>query len=160
MFIDSSAVIAILFGEPEARIFFEAIVKSRMRFIGAPTLLETTIVAKSSKGLNVLPRLDLLLEQLEVKTLDFSASHVEVAKFAFLKFGKGQGHPAQLNFGDCMSYAAAKVEAMPLLFKGDDFRHTDVESAHYEIYLKPLPISKRFIVPSRSMAATAKEVGT
>lgn len=129
MVVDSSAVIAILFGEPESKLFFETILKSSLRFIGAPTLLEAAIVAKTSKGTNVLPRLDLLMQELNIVVLDFTAAHTDLAKHAFLKYGKGQGHPAKLNFGDCMSYAVSKMEAMPLLFKGDDFRHTDVECA-------------------------------
>jgi ribonuclease VapC len=127
MIIDSSAIIAILFGEPEAKMFFEVIEQSDYRLMGAPTLLEAAIVAKSKKGPDVLPRLDLLLDQLEVKTLSFSAEHAKIAKQAFLKYGKGQGHSAQLNFGDCMCYAMSKVEALPLLFKGNDFMKTDVK---------------------------------
>ena len=127
MVIDSSAIIAILFAEDEAELFFDAIERSDHRFIGAPTLLEATIVAKTNKGIEVLSRLDLIMKQLEIKIIDFGADHTEVARQAFLKFGKGQGHPAQLNFGDCMSYAMSKVEGLPLLFKGGDFSKTDVE---------------------------------
>ena len=129
MIIDSSAVLAILFDEPEAELFFGKIEQSDHRYIGTPTLLEAIIVAKSKRGIRVLSRLDILLEQLEIKTVDFCAGHAEVAKQAFLKYGKGQGHPAQLNYGDCMSYAVSKVEGLPLLFKGEDFRLTDVECA-------------------------------
>jgi ribonuclease VapC len=127
MVIDSSAIIAILFDEPEAKKFFDAIAQSANRFVGAPSLLEAIIVAKSHKGSVVLPQLYRLLEQLSVKTLDFGADHAKAATQAFLKYGKGQGHPAQLNFGDCMAYAVSKLEGMPLLFKGDDFSLTDVE---------------------------------
>jgi ribonuclease VapC len=73
--------------------------------------------------------LEELIESLDIKVKDFGIEHVEVAKIAFVKYGKGQGHKAQLNFSDCMSYAMSKVEGMPLLFKGDDFRHTDVAAA-------------------------------
>ncbi len=129
MVIDSSAIIAILLNEPESKLFFEAILQKRVRFIGAPTLVETTIVARANKGIDVLPRLDQLVKDLEIGVLDFGSDHAHAAKLAFIKYGKGQGHPAQLNFGDCMSYAVSKVEAMPLLFKGGDFRLTDVECA-------------------------------
>ncbi len=129
MLIDSSAIIAILMLEPEAKTFFDIISHARTRLIAAPTLVESSIVAKTVKGTDVLPRLELLLRELDIKVLPFGADHAHVAKLAFVKYGKGQGHPAQLNFGDCMSYAASKVEAMPLLFKGDDFRHTDVVCA-------------------------------
>jgi ribonuclease VapC len=129
MVIDSSAIMAILLGEPEAKSFFYHIAAARFRCMTAPMLLEAMIVAKSSKGTGVLPRLELLLDQLDITVLDFTSEHANVAKLAFVQFGKGQGSPARLNFGDCMSYASAKVEAMPLLFKGNDFRFTDVECA-------------------------------
>ncbi len=129
MIVDSSVLIAILFNEESAKQYFEAIDQSKVALIAAPTLLETTIVAVSAKGPSVLQRLDALLSELKIKTLDFGKAHAEEARIAFLKYGKGQGHPAQLNFGDCISYAASKVEMMPLLFKGDDFRKTDVDCA-------------------------------
>ena len=71
----------------------------------------------------------LLVKSADIEIVAFGSSALDVAVDAFLKYGKGQSHPAQLNFGDCMSYAASKVEAMPLLFKGEDFRLTDVECA-------------------------------
>lgn len=72
---------------------------------------------------------DALLRASNIGIMEFSASSASVAVEAFLKYGKRRGHPAQLNFGDCISYAVSRSEAMPLLFKGDDFRHTDVDCA-------------------------------
>ena len=129
MIIDTSAIIAILLDEPESRLFFETLSQRSIRFIAAPTLVEATIVAKTTKGMDVLPRLEQLMRDLEIKVLAFGSDHAHAAKLALIKYGKGQGQPAKLNFGDCMSYAASKVEAMPLLFKGGDFRLTDVECA-------------------------------
>jgi ribonuclease VapC len=127
MVIDSSALLAILFDEPEASKFLAKISDSRLRYVGAPTLVELTIVAQSRRGPDVLPILDQFLRGLNLTVVDFTAVHVEAAKAAFSEYGKGQQHQAQLNFGDCLCYAIAKVEAMPLLFKGEDFALTDVE---------------------------------
>lgn len=129
MVVDSSAIIAILFDEPEAALFFSAIQQSSAKIISAPTLLEASIVAASRKGNAGLKLLDNLLSHLGVQTKEFSADHLSAARLAHKNFGKGQGHPAQLNFGDCISYAMSKTELMPLLFKGDDFRLTDVDCA-------------------------------
>jgi ribonuclease VapC len=74
-----------------------------------------------------LARLDAFLAEAEIETLPFTAAHATAARDAFLRYGKGR-HPAGLNFGDCMSYAVAKMEGRPLLFKGDDFRQTDIEA--------------------------------
>lgn len=74
-------------------------------------------------------RLDSFLKQLSIKIIPYTEEMSVVATRAFLSFGKGQQNKAQLNFGDCMVYSASKVEAMPLLFKGEDFAHTDVERA-------------------------------
>ncbi len=65
-----------------------------------------------------------------VMVVPFDAAMYELASGAFLRFGKGRGHPARLNFGDCLAYAVARSHAVPLLFKGDDFVHTDLEPAH------------------------------
>lgn len=76
----------------------------------------------------ILDRLDDFLRTASIETIPFTADHAAVARHAFLRYGKGR-HPAALNFGDCIAYATARLEAMPLLFKGDDFRLTDIEAA-------------------------------
>ncbi len=129
MVIDSSAIIAILQAEPETNKFFEAIIRSKVRMMPSAIFLESSIVVETKKISGGLAKLDKLLSRLDIHIIAFGSEHAYVARVAFQKFGKGQGHPAQLNFADCMSYAASKVEAMPLLFKGDDFRHTDVVCA-------------------------------
>lgn len=126
--LDSSAIIAIVRLESEAE-RFSRIISDRTAIVSAPTLLETHMVL--SQKLQGGPR-DLLTQFLEsplVSFIDFTMPMLVLAQDAFDRFGKGRGHPARLNFGDCLSYAVAKHHGIPLLFKGDDFRHTDVEPA-------------------------------
>ena len=127
MIIDTSALIAILFSESEAKPFYEKIVSARICLLGAPTYFEATMVVISREGVDAVADLDELIERLGINVLAFNRDHMLAARQAFVRYGKGQGHPAQLNFGDCMAFAISKVEAMPLLFKGDDFSKTDVE---------------------------------
>ncbi|MEO6609047.1 MAG: type II toxin-antitoxin system VapC family toxin [Aestuariivirga sp.] len=129
MVLDTSAIVAILRDEPDARLLFESIIGSDLRLMASPTFLETSIVVGANKNSEGIAKLDDLISRLDIKIIEFGLEHALVARRAFQTYGKGQGHPAQLNFGDCISYATSKVEAMPLLFKGDDFRLTDVECA-------------------------------
>ncbi|MGX5828203.1 type II toxin-antitoxin system VapC family toxin [Mesorhizobium sp. 43Arga] len=128
MIIDSSALIAILRLEPGYERFVLAITQARRRLLAAPTFLETTMVLAGGRQDEILDRLDHLLHTASIETIPFTADHAVVARQAFLRYGKGR-HPAALNFGDCIAYATARLEAMPLLFKGDDFRLTDIEAA-------------------------------
>ncbi|RWM09881.1 MAG: type II toxin-antitoxin system VapC family toxin [Mesorhizobium sp.] len=128
MIIDSSALVAILRAEPGHDRFVRAITDAARRLIAAPTLLETSMVLAGGWQDEILDRLDAFLRTASVETIAFSADHAAVARQAFLRYGKGR-HPAALNFGDCIAYATARLEAMPLLFKGDDFRLTDIEPA-------------------------------
>lgn len=126
--LDSSAIIAIVRLETEAA-RFSRVMSERTAIVSAPTLLETHMVL--SQKLEGGPR-DLLPRFLEsplVSFIDFTMPMLALAQDAFDRFGKGRGHPARLNFGDCLSYAVAKHHGIPLLFKGDDFRHTDIEPA-------------------------------
>ncbi|MBN9220472.1 MAG: type II toxin-antitoxin system VapC family toxin [Mesorhizobium sp.] len=128
MIIDSSALVAILRAEPGHERFALAIAQARRRLIAAPTFLETTMVLAGGWQDEILDRLDDFLRTASIETIPFTADHAAVARHAFLRYGKGR-HPAALNFGDCIAYATARLEAMPLLFKGDDFRLTDIEAA-------------------------------
>ncbi|WP_310529452.1 type II toxin-antitoxin system VapC family toxin [Nocardioides sp.] len=125
MIIDSSAIVAIIQAEPEAEPFLGAMRSADRLAMGAPLALETSMVLtpRPLTGLK-----DFLWQQ-GVHLVPFSAEHLEVAHAAFLRYGKHHGSAAKLNFGDCMSYALAKVRGEPLLFKGDDFTHTDIEAA-------------------------------
>ena len=128
MIIDSSALMCCFFNEPEAAIFANAMKRAPLLRMGAPIYLESCIVAASRHGPAALPKLDLLVRVSNIEIIPFTRAAAYMASEAFIRYGKGR-HPAGLNFGDCMSYALAKTEVMPLLFKGDDFRRTDVEAA-------------------------------
>lgn len=128
MVIDSSVLVAILRAEPGYLVFADAITAAKDRFAAAPALLESSMVLSDRKGSTILPRLDSFLRELHIDLIPFTAEHAVVARDAFLRYGKGR-HPAALNFGDCIAYATAKLERMPLLFKDGDFRKTDIEPA-------------------------------
>ena len=128
MVIDSSAIVAILRLEPEASRFSRLISRSDSRRIAGPNLLEITMVMSNQFGEASIVLVDGFLASAGIDIIPFTAEHAAVARQAFLRYGKGR-HPAGLNFGDCIAYATARLEMMPLLFKGDDFRHTDVEAA-------------------------------
>jgi ribonuclease VapC len=129
MLVDTSVWIAILFREAGNEKFVETLRTSPNRYITAPGLLEATMVAVSKLGDSGDQELRALLDHTNVNVLPFGREAAEIARRAYLAFGKGRNHPAQLNFGDCISYAVSKAEVMPLLFEGNDFRLTDVECA-------------------------------
>lgn len=128
MVIDTSAIMAILRGEPERISFIAAIDRASAVKIAAPTLLELTMVVAGSHRADLLDELYTFIALTDAETTSFTADHAAVARQAFLRYGEGR-HPAGLNFGDCISYATARLEALPLLFKGNDFRLTDIEAA-------------------------------
>ena len=125
MVVDTSALIAILFGEPEAEIFAEAIERDAVRLISAASVLEAAIVVESELGDAGARELDLLLYKAGITVAPFSPEHLAAARHALRAFGKGR-HAASLNFGDCFSYALSRSTGEPLLFKGEDFPRTDV----------------------------------
>jgi ribonuclease VapC len=127
--VDSSAIIAILRLEPEAETLLKKLDTAPRCFIPAPTYLEACMVMAGTLGEKGRDDVDQLLNALDIVIVPFTPTASKVAVSAFLTYGKGSGHKAQLNFGDCISYAASKVEAMPLLLKGEDFGFTDVERA-------------------------------
>jgi ribonuclease VapC len=128
MVLDSSAVIAILFDEPERRTFTLAIERDPRRLMSAGNLLECSLLTEARRGETAGRELDLLLHRAGVQTVPVDADQVELARSAWRRFGKGR-HPAALNFGDCFAYALSAATKEPLLFKGDDFAHTDVVAA-------------------------------
>lgn len=127
--VDTSAIIAIAMAEPEGTIFDELIVE-RQAVIGAPTLFETRMVLGTLMPSFADAFMDQLLSKPSVQAVDFTLASYGVAVDAFHRYGKGRGHPAQLNFGDCLSYAVARSRNLPLLFKGDDFARTDLVPAY------------------------------
>ncbi|HYM45750.1 MAG TPA: type II toxin-antitoxin system VapC family toxin [Solirubrobacteraceae bacterium] len=128
MVLDSSAVLAILLDEPERRAFTVAIEKDRHRLMSAASQFESALIVESRRGEPAGRELDLLLHRADVQIVPVDADQVELARSAWRRFGKGR-HPAGLNFGDCFAYALAAATGEPLLFKGDDFRHTDISAA-------------------------------
>ena len=128
MVIDSSALLAILLGEPEQGAFIEAITMDPTRLCGAATLLETSMVILARRGEPGLADLQAFHARAAIQTAAFGPEHVALALDAFRRFGRGR-HPAGLNFGDCLSYALAKATSEPLLFKGEDFARTDIARA-------------------------------
>jgi len=129
MILDTSALIALIEGEPEADMFLELIAHSSQVSISAATYVEASIVIDARDNPVLSRSLDTLLDDLAVTIEPVTADQAWVARQAYRDFGKGRQHPAQLNFGDCFSYALASTAGQPLLFKGQDFSHTDVRSA-------------------------------
>jgi ribonuclease VapC len=129
MVIDSSAIIALLLAEPETSKFVSAIAAAPRRLLGAPSYLEAAIVMISRSGTDAQEKLDKLLRELAVEVVPFSGEQARLAIGAFRTYGKGTGHIAGLNFGDCFTYALAKATDEPVLFKGNDFLHTDLKVA-------------------------------
>jgi ribonuclease VapC len=127
MVIDTSALLAILNDEPERRGFNEAIEAAESVSLSAATFVETSIVIEARFGAEGVRDLDhfLSLSSIQVRAVD--ADQAYVARRAFTEFGKGR-HPAGLNFGDCFSYALARVRGERLLFKGNDFTQTDIDA--------------------------------
>ena len=129
MVLDSSALVAILRNEPAAAIFRDAIADAMTMAISALTLLECRVVLWGRDGPAAVADLDLLIGSTRVVVHPFDAPQAQLAFAAYRRYGKGTGHPARLNLVDCASYALAMSLDMPLLFKGQDFPHTDVRSA-------------------------------
>lgn len=127
MVIDSSALIAILSNEAESGEFAAAIEADPIRLISAASLLETAIVIEARHGLAGGIKLDELVEIAQISIVSVSAEQITLARMAFREFGKGR-HVAGLNFGDCFSFALAKLHGEALLFKGNDFSQTDIRA--------------------------------
>lgn len=130
MVIDTSALIALLGMEPEAARLAAAIEADGTRLISAASILEAAVVIESRYGPDGGRELDLLLAKAGLSVEPVTAQQAEIAREAWRRFGKGR-HPASLNFGDCFSYALARVTGEPLLFKGTDFPQTDVAVVAY-----------------------------
>ena len=124
--IDSSALLAILLGEPERGQLLKLLSESETRLLSAANALETVIVVESRRGETAGRELDLLLHRAEIAIVPVDAEQFSIARYAWRKFGKGR-HRAALNFGDCFAYALAKTSSEPLLAKGGDFSQTDLQ---------------------------------
>jgi ribonuclease VapC len=129
--IDSSAIIATIMGEPMAAALGQAIGSAPACRIGAPTLVETTLVLVHKEGRSGKALLADFLQQRPFDVISFGDAHWRTAQLAFMRFGKGR-HSAGLNFGDCLTYATAFVAGEPLLCIGSDFSQTDLELVKLE----------------------------
>ena len=125
MVVDTSALIAILCGEPATESFVRALADDPKKMISAFNALESAIVIEVRKGEAGGRELDLLLHRARIEIIAFNGDQMELALTAWRKYGKGN-HPAGLNIGDCCAYALAKYSGEPLLFKGNDFNQTDI----------------------------------
>jgi ribonuclease VapC len=129
MVIDASALLAIFLAEPERDSFLKVIVAAETRMISAATVLETGIVLEAKRGEAAGREFDLFVFRTKLDIVPVDAEQVAVARSAWRRYGKGR-HAAGLNFGDCFSYALAKFYDEPLLAKGQDFSHTDIQLCH------------------------------
>jgi ribonuclease VapC len=128
MVIDTSAIVAVLLNEVTAARIAQLIETSSTRLLSAVNLLETSIVIESRKGEPGGRELDLLLYRAHIDIVPLDQDQAEIARIAWRRSGKGR-HPAALNYGDCFAYALAKSRRLPLLYIGDDFSQTDIETA-------------------------------
>ncbi len=129
MVVDTSAIIAVIFNEPETDTFVTKIVEAQTRFASTATLLEATAVLQRQTKSRDDRELDTFIVTTSLQVVAFDDAQLEIARRAYRQYGRRSGHPARLNFGDCFAYALAKHFDMPLLFKGNDFGLTDVSPA-------------------------------
>ncbi len=127
MVLDTSALIVILTAEPEANTFAAVIATAATRLLSAASLLETAIIIEARYGPAGGQKLDELIRVAQVQVEPVTVEQVTSARLAYRVYGKGR-HPAGLNYGDCFAYALAKISGEPLLFKGNDFGQTDIET--------------------------------
>jgi len=125
--IDTSAVVAILTGEPDAASLLEGIALAPQRCMSAANLLEVRLVLEIGRGFEP-QRISDLLTRWQVEIVSFEPADVDLAFDTYARYGKGR-HRARLNMGDCAAYALAKARGWPLLYKGEDFAQTDIERA-------------------------------
>ena len=126
MIVDSSALIALIQQEPAAGQVAAALAAARTPVIGAATLTETLLVLTARQGPVARTIFDRLRSEISLRVTEYTPDHAYAAQRAYVRFGRGR-HPAGLNFGDCMTYASAKLAHEPLLAVGNDFPQTDLE---------------------------------
>jgi ribonuclease VapC len=129
MIVDTSSVIAVLRDEADAPLFAHAIANATERRMSAVNFVEAAIVIDAGRDPIAMRRFDDFISEADISVEPVTPKQAQIAREAYRDFGKGSGHKAQLNFGDCFAYALAKEVRQPLLFKGDDFKNTDLVSA-------------------------------
>jgi ribonuclease VapC len=131
MIIDTSAIAAVVFKERGHEKLINQLADAGQMGIGAATLVETGIMLSARLGVDARPMLARLIQEFEITIVPFGDDHWREAVSAYVRYGRGR-HKAKLNFGDCMSYATAKLAGQPLLFVGNDFSKTDIQPAQPE----------------------------
>jgi ribonuclease VapC len=134
--VDSSAIVAISREEPSFQTYLEAVLRSPVPRISAANLLEAAIVIDRLPNPRAAVRFDDLIQRLKLVIESVTLHQVSIAREAYRQFGKGSGHRARLNFGDCFAYALAKNLDEPLLFIGQDFVHTDIRPALDDAWMR------------------------
>jgi len=129
MIIDSSAIVAIIRVESDAEALSEVIEAASVVRMSAASYLESSIVIDCYRKPELSGRFDQFIDETKLEIEPVTADQARIARQAYRDYGRGSGHRANLNFGDCFAYALARVKREPLLYKGDDFVHTDIRSA-------------------------------
>ena len=129
MIVDTSAILALAFGEDEAPRIFDLLANPEIKRISAANLFEALAVVDRRNDQDAIRLVDESIARFEIVVESVTPAQVEIARAAWNRFGKGTGHPASLNFGDCFAYALASERGEPLLFVGNDFVHTDLQTA-------------------------------
>lgn len=129
MIVDTSVIMALLREEPDSRTLLQLMNGAPALSMSAGTHIELTVVITRNLSVAVFERADQILRQFAVAILPVTQEHTQLAREGYVRFGQVSGSPAKLNFGDCFAYALAKATGEPLLFKGADFTHTDVQRA-------------------------------
>lgn len=130
MIVDTSALVAILRQEEDAAAFARILERADGALMSAASYLELSIVIDGDRNPVASAAVDDLIAVARIEIAPVTAVQARLAREAYRRYGRGSGHPARLNYGDCFSYALARDRALPLLFKGDDFPHTDIIPAH------------------------------
>lgn len=129
MILDASAIVAIAQDEPHAPELLDALRRAASISVSAATLLEASIVIDGRRNPRGIRRFEQFLDSIQFEVVPFDEVQFRIARQAYRDYGRGSGHQANLNFGDCFSYALATEQSEPLLYVGDDFVHTDIRSA-------------------------------
>ena len=129
MIVDTSAIMAILLDESDAEHLIDVLFENPLRKVSAGTWIELSAVITRHQDAVISESFDMLMRKLRIEIVAMSVKQAEIDHDAYRKFGRGVKHPARLNFGDCFAYALSIESGEPLLFKGDDFGHTDIVPA-------------------------------
>jgi ribonuclease VapC len=126
---DSSAIVAVIMNEPERAALLHRMGNAGRMLVSVGTIIETRVVLRNKGGEALVKTFDNVIQRPPWRIVPVDMEQADIADAAHVRFGKGTGHPAALNFGDLFAYALAKARGLPLLYKGADFAQTDIDSA-------------------------------